>query len=83
MKRSLYCKDCGTEIFADLNMVMLKDDIWKAISDDPLHSYCACCIENRLERPIVLSDFKPPSMGVEYLGIPMILCNAYWVYNLK
>ena len=39
-KKKLMCGDCDNEIFVDVNMVMLKDDIWKSICDADSDSYC-------------------------------------------
>jgi hypothetical protein len=78
-KVSLYCKDCNVEIFVDVNMVILKDVIWEKISDKHEDSYCDCCIEKRLGRPIAIEDFKTPTMGVDFKGKNMIYCNACWV----
>ena len=43
-KKKLMCGDCDNEIFVDVNMVMLKDDIWKSICDADSDSYCDTCI---------------------------------------
>lgn len=82
-KVSLYCKDCNVEIFVDVNMVMLKDVIWEKISDKHEDSYCDCCIEKRLGRPITIQDFNEPTMGVVYEKINMIMCNAMWLQEQK
>jgi hypothetical protein len=69
----LLCKDCKVEIFVDVNMVMLTDDIWRSISDKHEDAYCDKCIESRLSRPIKLMDLKPSSSG------GLIPCNAWWI----
>lgn len=78
-KIPLYCNDCSVEIFVDVNMVMIKDVIWEKISDKHEDSYCDCCIEKRLGRPIAIEDFKAHTMGVNFQGINMIYCNACWI----
>jgi len=75
---ALLCDDCGTEIFADTNMIMLNDDLWKEVSDDVSDSYCDCCIEKRLDRPIEVEDFKP-STGMDFSGVGHIMCNLFWL----
>jgi len=74
---ALLCDDCNTEIFADTNMVMLNDELWKEVSDEHEDSYCDDCIEKRMGRKIEFEDLKPNS-GMDFTGIGMILCNAYW-----
>lgn len=74
---ALLCDDCGTEIFVDNNMVMLEDNLWKSISEEPEEeSYCDCCIEDRLGRKIKKNDLKLPSDGMGFEG--MIPCNYWW-----
>lgn len=78
---ALLCDDCGTEIFVDVNMVMLKDSLWKEIVDEKKEeSYCDCCIEKRLNRPIDKADFKEAA-AFTLPGFPegMIPCNAMWL----
>jgi hypothetical protein len=77
-KRSVYCKDCKVEIFADVNMVMVKDELWNKICDTKEDMICDCCMEKRLGRPITPADFKSPSMG--YSIIP---CNYFWLVDKK
>ncbi len=74
-RQALICKDCNTEIFSDTNMVMLKDAIWKKVSDSFEDAICDKCIEKRLGRNITLSDFKPSSIN----GVEMIPCNQFWL----
>ena len=76
---ALLCDDCGVEIFADENMVMLKDELWAEISDKHEDSYCDCCIEKRMGRQIEIEDFKPIS-GMDMTGTGLIPCNAFWLY---
>ncbi len=74
-KNRLYCDDCRVEIFVDLNMVMLRDELWEKVSGGRTKdAYCDCCIEKRLGRPIVEADFKP-SEGSQF-PIP---CNYFWL----
>ena len=73
-KKKLMCGDCYNEIFVDVNMVMLKDDIWKSICDADSDSYCDTCIEERLGRKIKKNDFKLFEGG-------MIICNSFWLWN--
>lgn len=70
----LICDDCGIEIFWNFNMVMLHDDLWREISDDIFDSYCDCCIEKRLGRPISPKDFRTVN--------GQALCNITW-WELK
>lgn len=71
------CKDCNTEVFADVNMVMLKDALWKKICDKQADILCDVCMEKRLHRPITPSDFLTKDNG------GMILCNRYWMMQKK
>ena len=72
-KIPLYCDDCHVEIFVDLNMVMIKDELWKSICDNHKDAYCDHCMENRLGRPIVEDDFRTIH-GVA-------LCNIAWKWR--
>ncbi len=74
----LICKDCSIEIFVDVNMVMIKDEIWKQICDKTEDAYCDCCMEKRLGRKIVIEDFKISSLAGSSLY--MIPCNAMWLH---
>lgn len=74
----LMCKDCPTEIFIDVNMVMIKDELWNSICDDHKDAYCDCCIEKRLGRKIVPADFKGASGGRD-----IIPCNYMWLHERK
>lgn len=72
MKR--ICKDCGTEIFVDRNMVMIKHDLWEKICDKHEDSICDECMENRLGRKITKRDFL---IGFKKEMIP---CNQAWLW---
>ncbi len=74
---SKYCKDCGIEIFADVNMVMIKDYLWEQICDKTEDNICDECIEKRMGRNIQMKDFKDTDIG----DIEMIPCNALWLAN--
>lgn len=74
-KIPLYCKDCRVEIFVDVNMIMLKNDLWGSICDNHKDAYCDHCIENRLGRPILESDFRLD----EKMETP--LCNLAWKWR--
>lgn len=75
-KHSLYCDDCRVEIFVDLNMVILHDELWEKVSGGKVNdAYCDCCIEKRLGRPIAESDLRPSSVPI-FTHIP---CNAMWL----
>jgi len=76
---ALLCDDCNVEIFADTNMVMLNDELWKEVSDKHEDSYCDECIEKRMGRPVEISDFKPLS-GMDITKTGLIPCNAFWLY---
>lgn len=78
-RTALLCDDCKVEIFFDENMVMLKDELWKEISDKHEDSYCDNCIEKRMSRPIEVSDFMLIS-GMDVTGTGLIPCNAFWLY---
>ena len=71
------CKDCKTEIFVDVNMIIVKDKLWHKICDKPSDFICDSCMEIRLGRPITINDFKPSSIN----GVAMIPCNAMWLEN--
>jgi hypothetical protein len=74
-KRQLLCDDCGTEIFVDDNMVMVKDELWAQISEGNLTmDLCDVCMEKRMGRAINPRDFKP-SDGI-YKTAP---CNIMWM----
>lgn len=75
---ALLCDDCKVEIFANVNMVMLKDELWMKISNKFKDAYCDCCIEKRMGRPIELEDLKPIS-GLDFTGTGLIPCNAFWL----
>jgi len=68
---ALLCDDCGTEIFVDLNMVMIKDDLWRSVARGNVESeaYCDVCMEARLKREITPADFKSQR----------IPCNEMWL----
>lgn len=72
------CKDCKKEVYVDVNMVMIKDELWEKIADKHLDVYCDCCIEKRLGRPISVEDFKTSTMGLN-----MIPCNVWWLKEQK
>lgn len=72
------CKDCPTEIFVNVNMVMIKDELWEKISDKKEDALCDCCMEKRLGRKITPDDFKASSLAGSRLD--MIPCNAMWLY---
>ena len=76
----LLCKDCSTEIFVDVNMVMIKDELWNKIADKKEDALCDCCMEKRLGRDIKLEDFKKSSFG---FVLSMIPCNALWLEEQK
>lgn len=70
----LLCDKCGTEIFADVNMVMLHDETWLAVNGGEMDGeLCDKCIEEKLGRPIVPDDFKHAD---NRSGTP--LCNLLW-----
>ena len=75
------CKDCPSEIFVDVNMIMLKDDLWTSIADKHEDSYCDKCIEKRLGRKITKEDFKQSTLDIP--GLDMIPCNAAWLWHQK
>lgn len=77
-KEKLICKDCTCEIFADVNMVMLKDALWKRITDNVKDAYCDTCIEKRLGRKISPNDFKKAGLGMD-----CIPCNYMWLMESK
>ncbi len=79
LKDLFICKDCGTEVFADVNMVMIQDKLWKSICDHTLDRICDKCMEKRLGRPITESDFKAPNFGDQKI----IPCNQFWLDNKK
>jgi hypothetical protein len=74
----LMCKDCPTEIFVDVNMVMVKDELWMKICDNKEDALCDCCMEKRLKRKITQEDFKTSTCGFD-----MIPCNSAWLWNKK
>lgn len=65
---ALICDDCREEIFVDINMLMLKNELWESIIklapkklkvEDAL---CVDCMESRLKRPLTRKDWEgmPP-----------------------
>lgn len=73
----LICKDCTIEIFVDVNMVMLKDELWEKICDHLDDAICDKFIEKRMGRSILPKDFKDPVLH----GIKIIPCNDMWMKN--
>jgi hypothetical protein len=69
-RNRLVCMDCKTEIFTDVNMVMIKDELWLSIADEK-DALCDKCMEKRLKRPITPDDF-----GEQYKNA---LCNIWWM----
>lgn len=41
-----------------LNVVMLKNELWKAIRTSPKEVLCVACMESRLGRKITLADLR-------------------------
>ena len=78
---ALLCDDCGVEIFANENMVMLGDKLWEEISDKHEDAYCDCCIEKRMGRPIEVKDFMPLNGGFDWTGTGHVACNSFWLKN--
>ncbi len=78
-KVSRICKDCGEEIFANRNMVMVKYYLWKKICDKIEDDICDDCMEKRLGRKITKDDFKPSPLK----GEKIIPCNKYWLKYKK
>ena len=77
---ALLCDDCETEIFVDDNMVMLKNELWKEISDKHEDAYCDCCIEKRMGRKIEIKDLRPSGdTGLKGL----IPCNGMWLWEKR
>jgi hypothetical protein len=71
----LICDSCNTEIFADHNMVMLKNELWLQVNNGKMFgALCDKCIEQRLGRSITPADFKPANT-------PWLtpLCNLFWL----
>lgn len=74
---ALLCDDCNEEIFVDMNMLMVHDELWDKIiaigrklkKEDAL---CACCMEKRLGRKLTREDWKPASGGYH---LPHPMCN--------
>jgi hypothetical protein len=74
MRKLSRCKDCSAKIYVDVNMVMVKDEIWKKICDDWKDVICDHCMEKRLGRAITPADFKGSTMGLD-----IIPCNQWWL----
>ncbi|MES2287643.1 MAG: hypothetical protein V4547_18250 [Bacteroidota bacterium] len=81
-RKKLICKDCYTEIFVDINMVMLKDSLWLGVCDHWDDALCDNCIEKRLGRKIWVTDFKLTE-GYKFHPPRMIPCNVMWVEHQK
>jgi hypothetical protein len=77
---ALICDDCGKEIFCDVNMVMVKDSLWKSICDKWEDDLCDKCMEIRMGRPITEKDFKTSSLYKDETIIP---CNEWWLIYKK
>ena len=75
---ALLCDDCRVEIFYDVNMVMLRDNLWEEISDKTEDSYCHDCIERRMGRAIEIKDFREIT-GFDITGTGLVPCNAFWL----
>ena len=60
---ALLCDDCGEEIFVDVNMYMVHDELWseiiskekKLVHEDAL---CVDCMEKRLGRELTQDDWR-------------------------
>lgn len=61
------CQECKEEIWSDLNMVMLKNELWLSIANKS-DVLCDICITKRLKRPIRKSDLMPDA-----------LCNKWYM----
>jgi hypothetical protein len=70
MKRPLYCQKCHVEIFYDLNMVMIKDELWLTHFKKE-DAFCDLCIEEKIGRKIIHEDLKLSDGD-------MIPCNLFW-----
>lgn len=58
------CKECKTEVHGfNFQMVILKDSLWRQISDKWKDVLCVTCIEKKLGRPIEESDLKLTDEG--------------------
>lgn len=63
-RTALICDDCREEIFVDVNMLMVHDELWKEIiAKQPRQlkeedSLCACCMEKRIGRKLTREDWK-------------------------
>lgn len=63
-RTALLCDDCEVEIFTNVNMLMVHDELWKKIISLPPKkitfddALCDCCMEKRLGRPITRSDWR-------------------------
>lgn len=78
-KTKRICKDCAVEIFVDVNMVMVKDDLWKKICDEDQDDICDICMEKRLGRLLTEMDLKPSPVK----GEKIIPCNYMWLQYRK
>ncbi len=52
------CMDCGKDTYQSREYYMLRNDVWRRICpDDYKGMLCLVCVEKRLGRALVLSDF--------------------------
>ena len=59
------CQECKTDIWSDINMVMLKEELWLSIADKK-DVLCDKCIEKRLGRKLNKKDLMPGVMCNEW-----------------
>lgn len=66
------CKDCSKKFLCtDGKMIMLKNNIWKKISDKQNDEICSDCIEIRLGRKIKKKDLNPGKIPCNYYFLTM------------
>lgn len=83
-RTALICDDCEVEIFVNVNMIMVHDELWKKIISLPPKTLivddalCDCCMEKRLARPITRKDwFKPMSHPDDFSDSAFPPCNVW------
>ena len=74
--KGLYCQKCGVEIFYDLNMVLIREDLWLThFKKEDI--FCDDCIEEKIGRKITQDDLKMCEDGRE------IPANLFWKEEQK
>ena len=53
------CMDCGVDTFKVYEYYMLRDILWQEVQPDVCGMLCIGCVEHRLGRRLIPTDFIP------------------------